>query len=100
MKEEKPSPQVCDLFLTGAGARAEHYEIAAYTGLINMAESMGENEAVPLLQQNLKQERQRWRSSKRRQSACSARTPQWPGSDQAGRIIDREVSWWVKPELA
>jgi len=56
MKEEKPSPQVRDLFLTGAGARAEHYEIAAYTGLISMAESMGETEAVPLLQQNLKQE--------------------------------------------
>jgi ferritin-like metal-binding protein YciE len=56
MKEEKPSPQVCDLFLTGAGARAEHYEIAAYTGLIGMAQSMGENEAVPLLQHNLKQE--------------------------------------------
>ena len=57
MKEEKPSPQVCDLFLTGAGARAEHYEIAAYTGLIGMAESIGESEAVPLLQQNLKQEK-------------------------------------------
>ena len=31
ISEEKPSPEVCDLFLTGAGARAEHYEIAAYT---------------------------------------------------------------------
>jgi ferritin-like metal-binding protein YciE len=56
MTENKPSEEVRDLFLTGAGARAEHYEIAAYTGLITMAEAMGESEAVPLLQENLKQE--------------------------------------------
>ena len=31
MSEENPSPAVCDMFLTGSGARAEHYEIAAYT---------------------------------------------------------------------
>ena len=34
---ESPSPQVLDAFLTGAGARTEHYEIAAYEGLITMA---------------------------------------------------------------
>ena len=57
IKEEKPSAEVCDLFLTGAGARAEHYEIAAYTGLITMAQAMGESEAVVLLQENLQQEK-------------------------------------------
>jgi ferritin-like metal-binding protein YciE len=57
IKDEKPSPEVCDLFLTGAGARAEHYEIAAYTGLITMAQAMGESDAVVLLQENLKQEK-------------------------------------------
>ena len=31
-----------DAFLTGAGARTEHYEIAAYTGLVTMAKAMGE----------------------------------------------------------
>jgi ferritin-like metal-binding protein YciE len=56
MTENTPSDEVRDLFLTGAGARAEHYEIAAYTGLITMAKAMGESEAVPLLQENLKQE--------------------------------------------
>ena len=56
MKEESPSPEVGDLFLTGAGSRAEHYEIAAYTGLITMAQAMGETDAVALLQENLKQE--------------------------------------------
>jgi ferritin-like metal-binding protein YciE len=57
IKDEKPSPEVCDLFLTGAGSRAEHYEIAAYTGLITMAQAMGESDAVVLLQENLKQEK-------------------------------------------
>jgi ferritin-like metal-binding protein YciE len=56
LQNEKPSEDVLDMFLTGAAARAEHYEIAAYTGLITMAESLGETEAVGLLQQNLQQE--------------------------------------------
>ncbi len=56
MSEENPSPAICDMFLTGSGARAEHYEIAAYNGLITMAEALGEKDAVPLLQENLKQE--------------------------------------------
>ena len=57
MSEESPRPQICDMFLTGAGARAEHYEIAAYTGLITMAQALGERDAVPLLQENLEQEK-------------------------------------------
>ena len=56
MSEEKPSPVITDMFLTGAGARAEHYEIAAYTGLITMAQALGEKGAVPLLRENLTQE--------------------------------------------
>jgi len=36
----------------------EHYEIAAYTSLINMAQQMGHNKAVKLLNQNLKEEQQ------------------------------------------
>jgi ferritin-like metal-binding protein YciE len=44
------------LFLTGAGARTEHYEIAAYEGLVTMAEAMGEAEVVELLTDNLEQE--------------------------------------------
>lgn len=55
--EHDPSPEMCDLFLTGAGARAEHYEIAAYTGAINIARSLGEDDAVDLLQENLDQEK-------------------------------------------
>ena len=57
MQEERPSPEICDMFLTGAAARAEHYEIAAYNGLISMARGLGERECVSLLDENLKQEK-------------------------------------------
>ena len=53
---ESPSPQVLDAFLTGAGARTEHYEIAAYEGLVTSAEAMGETKVVKLLSENLDQE--------------------------------------------
>ena len=46
-----------DSFLTGAGARTEHYEIAAYEGLVTMATAMGEDEVATLLSQNLEQEK-------------------------------------------
>ena len=56
ISDEDPSPDVRDLFLTGAGARAEHYEIAAYTGLIALADGLGESSVVSLLEANLRQE--------------------------------------------
>jgi len=56
VSNEDPSPDVLDMFLTGAATRTEHYEIAAYTGLITMAEALGEDKAATLLTQNLKQE--------------------------------------------
>jgi ferritin-like metal-binding protein YciE len=48
---------VLDSFLTVAGARTEHYEIAAFEGLVTMAEAMGEIEVVELLTENLEQEK-------------------------------------------
>ena len=53
MQEEQPSKDVADLFLTGAGARTEHYEIAAYTGLVISANALGETECASLLSENL-----------------------------------------------
>jgi ferritin-like metal-binding protein YciE len=55
--KESPSQDVLDSFLTGAGTRTEHYEIAAYEGLVTMAEAMGETEVVQLLTENLEQEK-------------------------------------------
>jgi Mn-containing catalase len=56
MAEHDASPAMTDLFIAGAAARAEHYEIAAYTGLLTMARSLGEAKVTRLLQQNLKDE--------------------------------------------
>lgn len=58
MSENEPSAAMRDAFLTGAAARAEHYEIAAYTGLVNKARALGERDAVELLQENLRQEKE------------------------------------------
>ena len=52
------SEDLIDLVNTGAAARTEHYEIAAYTGLIEMARALGEQNAVSLLDENLKSEKQ------------------------------------------
>jgi ferritin-like metal-binding protein YciE len=57
LENESPSPDVLDAFLTGAAARTEHYEIAAYEGLLTMAAAMGEAEVVRLLKENLEQEK-------------------------------------------
>ena len=57
MANESPSPEVLNAFLTGAAARTEHYEIAAYEGLVSMAEAMGETEVARLLNENLEQEK-------------------------------------------
>jgi ferritin-like metal-binding protein YciE len=56
MSEHDPSPEVRDMFLTGSAARVEHYEIAAYNGLIEMAMGLGETTSADLLRKNLAQE--------------------------------------------
>jgi ferritin-like metal-binding protein YciE len=55
---EEAGPDLIDLVDTGAAARTEHYEIAAYEGLIPMARALEEREAVGLLEENLKQEKE------------------------------------------
>ena len=45
-----------DVALIGSARRVEHYEIASYSGLIAMAESMGNEEIQDLLRQTLEEE--------------------------------------------
>lgn len=58
MSEESPSAEITDMFLTGSAARVEHYEIAAYTGLITLARGLGETGCARLLDENLRQEKE------------------------------------------
>ena len=54
---EETSDDLIDLVDLGAAARTENYEIAAYETLRRMAKALGEEEAVALLDENLKQEK-------------------------------------------
>jgi ferritin-like metal-binding protein YciE len=55
MKEAK-TPDVCDAGMIADAQAVEHYEIARYGTLIAWARQLGMNDAVPLLEQTLKQE--------------------------------------------
>ena len=63
-REDGGSPELRDLHLLGPAARTEHYEIAAYEGLVTMAKAMGESKAATLLEKNLKQEQAMLRDGK------------------------------------
>lgn len=56
LHDEKPSAQVLELGNVIGAAKTEHYEIASYTMLVQMAMDLGEQEVADLLRQNLKQE--------------------------------------------
>ena len=55
---EETSADLIDTVDLGAAARTENYEIAAYEGLRRMAKALGEEEAVELLDANLKEEKE------------------------------------------
>ena len=46
-----------DVALVMAGQKAEHYEIASYGGLIQIAKTLGHNDVADLLQQTLQEEK-------------------------------------------
>jgi ferritin-like metal-binding protein YciE len=52
------APALRDIFDAEAAAKTEHLEIAAYKGMITMADQMGMGELRDLLQQNCRQEEQ------------------------------------------
>src|SRR5215203_378764 len=57
--EELPKgTMVRDAGLIIAGQKVEHYEIAAYGSLVQLAKTMGENEIADLLQQTLDEEKE------------------------------------------
>lgn len=57
-QQSNPSPEVLEGLVVGGASKTEHYEIAAYTGLVEKARAMGRSEAAQLLQQNLQEEQQ------------------------------------------
>jgi ferritin-like metal-binding protein YciE len=58
MEELPKGSTVIDAGLIISGQKVEHYEIAAYGSLVQLAKTMGENEIANLLQQTLDEEKQ------------------------------------------
>jgi len=58
MEELPKGSAVIDAGLIIAGQKVEHYEIAAYGSLVQLAKTMGETEIADLLQQTLDEEKQ------------------------------------------
>lgn len=56
VEDESPRSMILDMFNTGAAARVEHYEIAAYSSAIGLADALGETQVCDLLKKNLRQE--------------------------------------------
>jgi ferritin-like metal-binding protein YciE len=53
---EKPTEELLEFFNIGAAQKVERYEITSYENLIDMADKLGMNDAVELLEQNLQEE--------------------------------------------
>lgn len=58
LKQEKPKGNVKEIGLLAAANKNEHYEIATYLSLRQMAHDLGENEIADLLNENLQQEKE------------------------------------------
>lgn len=57
LHEEQPSAMVLEMGNIAGAAKTEHYEIASYTALVQMARDLGQREAAQLLKENLDQEK-------------------------------------------
>ncbi|MFL5761978.1 MAG: ferritin-like domain-containing protein [Thermomicrobiales bacterium] len=58
LHQEQPTPDVLEAGILGGAAKTEHYEIATYTTLVQMAGDLGETEVAKLLRENLTQEKE------------------------------------------
>lgn len=56
LRETENAPEIRDYAIAGSAAKAEHYEILSYEGLIAAATEMGNEKAVTLFRRNLNQE--------------------------------------------
>jgi ferritin-like metal-binding protein YciE len=77
---EESAPSLVDIVDVGAAARTENYEIAAYEGLRRMAKAMGEEKAVELLDENLKQEKDTLREVEKIATRLSNETAKQPST--------------------
>lgn len=72
---DKVAPELLDGALAMAATHVEHYEIATYSGLLTQAETMGEEDIVALLQENLENEQQTLEKVERAATTLVQRAP-------------------------
>ncbi len=54
--QQNPPQELQDLYSLGIATRADNYEIASYTSLVEMARPMGQTQVASLLEENLRDE--------------------------------------------
>ena len=58
LHEEQPSPEVLEMGNLGGAIKTEHYEIASYTLVAQMARDLGERDVAALLKESLDEEQE------------------------------------------
>jgi ferritin-like metal-binding protein YciE len=53
---ERVDESLADSILAGGAAHTEHHEIATYEGIVTLAQALGEDDIVALVEENLEQE--------------------------------------------
>jgi ferritin-like metal-binding protein YciE len=56
LHEEDPTPDVLEMANVLGASKTEHYEIASYSGLVQLATDLGETEVAKLLKETLTEE--------------------------------------------
>lgn len=81
VKEQRPDRATHDAFAAEAGLKVEHYEIAAYRTLMNLAQFLGYDSCVRLFRQSLAEEEQ---AAAELQSEGARLAAELTGADVAG----------------
>ncbi len=73
--KEKPAPEILDAMIASGAAKTEHYEITAYSGIIDLAKQLGQKDAAKLLEQNLKEEQETLKKVEKAEEQLSKELP-------------------------
>lgn len=96
-QEEDPGEDLMDIFNAAAATKVESYEIAAYEGLINLAQQLEQSKVERLLNQNLKEEQQ---TLKKMQAFGKKLKPQHLEAEEQEDETDSDVSGKEEEEYA
>lgn len=78
--EERPAPEVLDALIAGGAAKTENYEITAYSGMVDLAKQLGENDVAKLLEKNLKEEEETLKKVEKVEETIAKKLPAPPSA--------------------